>query len=128
MKKILVVLGVFVVASAFPFLIYAQEDADGVTLPDDFPIFGIPLSLIMALFVEVLKKLEVIKPNTPIKKSLGLIIVGVGGLFGVLYSVVTKQTELAQLTTQFAAGLFIGLGSIGLHSGWKNFGERKQIG
>lgn len=106
--------------------VFAQ-DASNVTLPDDLALWGLPLSLIMALFVDVLKKLNVIKPDTPIKKSVGLLVVFVGGVFGVLYAVVTKQTELVSLVTQFCTGLFIGLGAVGMKSASKNFGERKNV-
>lgn len=115
-------------APSFGSLNLIQQETQSVTLPDDFAVWGIPLSMVMALLVQVLKALGAIKPDTPIKKSLGYTIALVGALLGAGWALVSGTTEPAQLLILAFSGAFVGLGAVGLHSAHKNFSERKQVG
>jgi len=117
-KRVVLVLAII----AVPVVLLAQ--GEGPTLPGEIPIWGgIGLSIVMSVVVTGLRVIGVIKEGSPVKKGIGIALAIVGGLIAGVYASQTGVTEPADFLTYVAAGLFIGLGSVGMHSTIKNTKE-----
>lgn len=105
-----------------------QQAQGAITVPDDIAIWGnLSLAMVFNLLVTVLRTLGFIKDDTATKKFLGGFLAAAGAMVGLVFALTTHITDLIQIVTLSAGGALAGIGSVGLHSTWKNIKEGLQL-
>jgi len=104
------------------------EPGQPVDVPTEYPVWGgMSLTVVLNFVVLGLRAIGVIKEGTPLKKSIGVLLVIIGASIGAAYGAQSGvSADLIAYLKMIFGGAFAGASAVGIHSALKNFGERKK--